>query len=73
MAKRFYLADKKAEEGFERTKNLNVVFIGRTGSGKSTCANTLIGQQVFKTSKQDKGVTKNVMVHQFQIEKCNVR
>ena len=46
-------------------KDLTVVFIGRTGAGKSTCANTLVGNCSFQESDQSVSETKYV-------ESCSV-
>ena len=70
---RNYTLPQNEHTGGEKVDNLNIVFIGRTGNGKSTTANTMIGKKLFEASKRATGVTQKVNATDIEYKGRKIR
>lgn len=50
---------KKADKGVDYSKYTRIVFVGKTGNGKSSSINNLIGTKFLESKVSSKSVTYN--------------
>ncbi|KAF4098182.1 GTPase IMAP family member 7-like [Onychostoma macrolepis] len=66
------LIQEIASESLCSNVDLRIVLLGKTGTGKSSAGNTIIGDVVFKTGMSSKSVTSQCQKHLTTVEGRNI-